>query len=575
MDSWVTRMMTPTLLNNRYRVLRVLGDGGFGETFLAEDTQMPSGRRCVIKQLKPIADNPQVYQLVQERFQREAAILEELGEGSYQIPALYAYFVENGQFYLVQEYIEGQTLTQLIQQGALSETTVKEILINILPVLDYVHAKGMVHRDIKPDNILIRSSDRKPVLIDFGAVKETMGTTVTVSGNPAQSIVIGTPGFMPMEQSVGRPVFSSDIYSLGLTAIYLLVGKLPQELATNPSTGEIVWRNFAWSVSPSFAAVIDRAIQPIARDRYSNAREILTALQALQNPVAPTIPVQQSIPTVPSPTPQPQPTLYSPPPVAPQQYPTAPYQHAVAPVVPRSSGTWQQAVIVGSIIGIFVAGGLWATQLFTNNSQSKSTEIVNTAPTSTTSPSNTSQVIQTQAPQPVPTVTRFVPVQQPRQEQTQSPVLSQTNARISQADAEQTIRNWISAKREIFGPNHHSELGTQLLTGKAYQDNISKTSNPDACLASGAKEDDCLSSVDWLMRNNAYYAYGVQKIEQIQGFSSSGNNATIEATITEERTLYKNGKIDKTNTAFGTSLIRYSLQYENGIIKIADYKSLN
>src|SRR3569832_1299670 len=102
-------MMTPILLNNRYQVIRVLGSGGFGETFLAEDTQMPSGRRCVIKQLKPVANNLQIYQLVQERFQREAAILEELGGGTTQIPKLYAYFSEKGQFYLVQEYIEGQT----------------------------------------------------------------------------------------------------------------------------------------------------------------------------------------------------------------------------------------------------------------------------------------------------------------------------------------------------------------------------------------------------------------------------------------------------------------------------------
>jgi len=171
------------LLNNRYRIIRTLGGGGFGETFLAEDTQIPSNRRCVIKQLRPIQNNPQVYLLVQQRFQREAAILEELGDGSNQIPRLYAYFSENGQFYLVQEYIEGQTLTAKVQQqGSVSESSVKEILTSILPVLDYVHSKGIVHRDIKPDNILIRYADGKPILIDFGAVKETVGTMVTPSG---------------------------------------------------------------------------------------------------------------------------------------------------------------------------------------------------------------------------------------------------------------------------------------------------------------------------------------------------------------------------------------------------------
>ena len=282
--------MMQTLLNNRYRILWALGAGGFGETHLAEDIQMPSGRRCVIKQLKPMTNDPQLYQLVKERFQREAAILEELGAASNQIPKLYAYFESNGQFYLVQEWIEGVTLAAKAQQdGNLSESSVKEILIGLLPVLNYVHGKRIVHRDIKPDNIISRYSDGKPVLIDFGAVRETMGTVVTSQGNTAQSIVIGTPGFMPSEQSVGRPVYASDIYSLGLTAIYLLTGRIPQEIETDPGTGEILWRRYALSVTPTFAAILDKAIQSHPRDRYSTAREMLEALQTGAAPSSPTI----------------------------------------------------------------------------------------------------------------------------------------------------------------------------------------------------------------------------------------------------------------------------------------------
>jgi serine/threonine-protein kinase len=288
--------MTLTLLNNRYQVLRVLGSGGFGKTFLAEDTQMPSGKRCVIKQLIPVINNPQLYQLVQERFQKEASILEELGDRHSQIPRLYAYFSEGGEFYLVQKYIEGQTLSEkLQQQGVFNEVTVKEILINILQILEYVHSKGIVHRDIKPDNIILRFSDSKPVLIDFGAVKVTMNTEMSPSGNSSQSIVIGTPGFMPMEQIAGRPLFSSDLFSLGLTAIYLLTGKIPQDLPTEPTMGNILWRHFAPYLNVNFGDILDKAIAYHPRDRYLNTREMLTALQTISNPVVPAfVPITQS-----------------------------------------------------------------------------------------------------------------------------------------------------------------------------------------------------------------------------------------------------------------------------------------
>ncbi|TAF04801.1 MAG: serine/threonine protein kinase [Nostocales cyanobacterium] len=276
--------MTTKLLNNRYQVIQVLGAGGFGETSLAEDIHLPSRRRFVIKELKPINHDPATSQLIQQRFEREAAILENLGENSDQIPRLYAYFPENGKFYLVQEWVEGQTLSNIIQsKGKLNETIVRKILVSLLSVLDYVHSKGIIHRDIKPDNIILRSHDNKPVLIDFGAVKETIRTVINPSGNPVQSIVIGTPGYMPSEQAIGRPVYATDIYSLGLTAIYLLTGKQPQELETHPQTGQILWRQYAAGVSPEMVQILTQAIEPRPGDRYTTASKMLYALKSGHN----------------------------------------------------------------------------------------------------------------------------------------------------------------------------------------------------------------------------------------------------------------------------------------------------
>lgn len=278
--------MTSALLNNRYRIIRALGTGGFGETFLAEDTHIPSRRLCVIKQLKPAINKPQVYQLVKERFEREAAILEQLGEGHAQIPKLYAYFAEQGQFYLVQEWIEGVTLNQKLQQdGLLSESAVKEILLNILPVLDYIHHRGIIHRDIKPANIILRQKDGKPVLIDFGIAKETMCAGVDAGGEITSSIVVGTMGYMPPEQATGKPVFASDIYSLGMTALYLLTGKRPQNLNTNLQTGETILSGNGDKISSSLAEVLQRAVRSHHQERYLSAREMLLALHPVDKPL--------------------------------------------------------------------------------------------------------------------------------------------------------------------------------------------------------------------------------------------------------------------------------------------------
>ncbi|MDF5710541.1 MAG: protein kinase [Nostoc sp. S4] len=453
-----------TLLNNRYRVIRTLGSGGFGETFLAEDTQMPSNRRCVIKQLRPIQNNPQIYQLVQERFQREAAILEDLGGISNQIPTLYAYFQSDGQFYLVQEWIEGDTLTAKVhEQGLLSESAVREILIHLLPVLEQVHNHRIVHRDIKPDNIILRHRDHKAVLIDFGAVRESMGTVVNSQGLPTSSIVIGTPGYMPSEQAAGRPVYSSDLYSLGITAIYLLTGKQPHELETDSRSGEIIWHRYALSVSPTLAGVIDRAIAYHPRDRFATAREMFDALQF--GSVPPTVPYNQ--PLVPPTTPYNQPPVpptapYNQPPVVRVQ-PHATLQNTVA-VSPGSSSqpSNQSSGHKGILLGSLIAGGLIATSIvvgFALNRPNQSVVQSNVSSESTPTPNEQSTISSESSPTPKEPQNTPSPTQSPifstSEPQDNTPVRSQlpsatqspqtplsTQPQINRPSPEEAVQNY-------------------------------------------------------------------------------------------------------------------------------------
>ncbi|MBE9047078.1 protein kinase [Pleurocapsales cyanobacterium LEGE 10410] len=273
--------MKAILLNNRYRIIRTLGRGGFGETYLAEDTHMPSRRKCVLKQLKPIVKQPKIPLWMKERFQREAAILEELGDSSEQIPRLYAYFSEDDKFYLVQEWIEGLTLDQYWEQeGNLHRDEVRQILRQLLSILDYVHSRRIIHRDIKPENIILRQGDNLPFLIDFGAVREAIATEVNQNSNSTFSASIGTPGYMSSEQAAGRPIYSSDLYSLGLTAIFLLTGLSPNELETNPRNGEIIWQEQAFNVDAELSSVINQAVKFHPRDRFATAREMLNSLHS-------------------------------------------------------------------------------------------------------------------------------------------------------------------------------------------------------------------------------------------------------------------------------------------------------
>lgn len=273
-------MSSTSLISNRYRILETIARGGFGETYLVEDLHLPSGRKCVLKQLKPVVEKPKISGWIKERFQIEAATLEELGSANQQIPELYAYFSEGEQFYLVQEWVQGETLAQQWQRkGNFSEQEVVDLLTKTLPILDFIHSRKIIHRDLKPDNLIIRSQDNLPVLIDFGAVKETMSTIMAEPQSVSKmSAVIGTPGYMPSEQAAGRPVYSSDLYSLGLTAIFLLTGNSPQDLEIDANSGEFIWQDPSLEISPELQGLLSRAIRFHPRDRFSQARDMLAAL---------------------------------------------------------------------------------------------------------------------------------------------------------------------------------------------------------------------------------------------------------------------------------------------------------
>ncbi|WP_242027702.1 serine/threonine-protein kinase [Cyanobacterium aponinum] len=255
------------ILCDRYQILHPLGSGGFGETFLAVDLHSPTQRKVVVKALKSVNHNTSS-EIIEKLFFKEAQVLEELGQKCPQIPTLYAYFCQDDKYYLVQEYIEGKNLSQ---SGILSSDRCLTILTSLLDTLKYVHSKNIIHRDIKPENIIIRASDGLPVLIDFGAVKETMGGFNTSSGSTVSSVVIGTRGFIAPEQSMGRTVFSTDLFALGLTMIYSLTGKYPIELPSNNLTGELEWQNLVANLHPSLARVLEKAIKMEISNRYLTA----------------------------------------------------------------------------------------------------------------------------------------------------------------------------------------------------------------------------------------------------------------------------------------------------------------
>lgn len=267
------------LFRDRYTILRILGRGGFGVTFLARNAVLPGKPLCVIKQLCPKVDNVNSWKRACHRFEKEAKTLAQLGSHS-QVPMLLDYFEVSGEFYLVQEYVKGFNLAQEVQRtGLYSEDAVKKFLRELLPVLQYVHKNHVIHRDIKPHNLLRCEDDGRLVLIDFGAVKEELVLkNETPMDAPANTNFIGTMGFAPPEQLSLRPVYASDIYALGVTCLYLLTEKLPLEFEYDVKTGEISWQKEV-SVSAYFAQFLERMLKLSLEERFKSVDDVIWALE--------------------------------------------------------------------------------------------------------------------------------------------------------------------------------------------------------------------------------------------------------------------------------------------------------
>jgi CHASE2 domain-containing sensor protein/serine/threonine protein kinase len=278
------------LLDDRYQIVDTLGRGGFAITYLAEDTKRPSQPLCAIKHLVPARRDPAFVNMARRLFNTEAKILDKLGSHP-QIPRLLAYFEQDQEFYLVQEFIPGQSLDEELLQikEPWPEKKVLELLQQLLPVLAYIHSQHVIHRDVKPSNIIRSTVDQKLVLIDFGAVKEINPqisiTTTNISSSSTyasseQTIAIGTRGFTPPEQYAGRPNFSSDIYALGMIAIGAASRTNPRDLKADEKTGDLQWQHLA-SISPELIKIVDRMVACQYLDRYQSAMLALQDLQPL------------------------------------------------------------------------------------------------------------------------------------------------------------------------------------------------------------------------------------------------------------------------------------------------------
>lgn len=406
-----------TILQNRYRILGILGHGGFARTYLAED----EGRfkeRCALKELIPAEESAYALSKAKELFQREAVTLYQIQHP--QIPQFRANFEQDQRLFLVQDYVEGKTYRNLLNDRlatgqTFSEPEVRQFMQQILPVLAYIHSKGIIHRDISPDNIILRETDRLPVLIDFGVVKELATRFQAQNQLQTPQTAVGKFGYAPSEQiQTGRAYPNSDLYALAATAIVLLAGKEPRELFDDV---QLSWQFSRWvNLSEGFARILNRMLSYRPGDRYQSAEEVAQELMRLsatnptqspQPPVPPTLPPTNSsnLQTIavggrPAPSGAPDPSH--------QQNVNPNLQNRPDRVIPEPRrSSWQDPwaiIALGTSLALIAGIGTWALVRSLVNRQ---TPVASPSPvfTSTTTPTPTPTPTSTTTPTLTPTAT--------------------------------------------------------------------------------------------------------------------------------------------------------------------------
>ena len=550
----------------------------------------------MFKHLKPVSDDREYLKVSNRLFTSEAQILAKLGDHD-RIPRLLAYFEQAGEFYLVEEFVEGRSLElELVRGYRMGEAQVIQILDDLLSILEYIHGQGVIHRDLKPDNIIRRKSDGKFVLIDFGAIKQVQNQ-MTQEGQTVATVAIGTLGYMPSEQAQGKPRPSSDLYAIGVIGIQALTGLPPRELQEDYQTGELIWQHLVPNKT-GLVEVLTKMTRYHYKDRYESAVEIRKVLATLGSHHLPTHQSVQStngiqstvvstnydlgtelLPKVPptqpynpviapNPIPSIQPLIQPlpasttplPPPTTPVNLHPVPSenppQYTVQVSTPDqtgdnkgSKGLWI-AVWVAAFATAVAIGALMATLNASNNLNpvANNPKPTVTPSQNTTSATSSSTSIETASPTANPKTSPSATV---------NPTPSQTNANkkneiapLSESEAVDLVNNLVAAKNQIFAPPFDRQLLAEFTTGEAYEKRK--------------------GSIDWLQSNNAFYSYGDFKVSRAGSFGIQDNQANVTVEIFESPTLYVNGRIDQSQSQPSRGRYVCTFLFENGRWKVSN-----